>query len=109
MVSRAMVREGVEATLVREAQAGPGNGLSGGFGTQSWPATVIRLPLTVAQRDREAVLGTVSGSVMVKCEQRPQNAWRLNYLGADHYIVDVEVVASGPTDLVYICMVRGPA
>lgn len=109
IVSRAMAREGLTATLTRPAQAGPGSGLSGGFSAQSWDVMVIRLPLELRARDGNSVLGQADGQVVLQSAQAPKNGWTLTYNGGDNFIIDVETIPSGSTDVCYICAVQGGA
>lgn len=108
IVARAMAREGLAATLTRPAQAGPGSGLSGGVSAAAWDVTVIRLPLELRARDSNSTLAEADGRVVVQSlEVAPQNAWTLTYNSTDHYIIDVETIPSGSTDVCYICAVQG--
>ena len=110
IVARAMAREGLSATLTKPGQAGPGSGVDGGFSAESWDVLVIRLPLELRARDANSTLAEADGRVVVQSlEVAPQNAWTLTYSGTDHYIIDVETIPSGSTDVCYICAVQGGA
>lgn len=109
IVTRAMAREGISATLTDPGQAGPGDGLTGGSAAQSWAVTVIRLPLELRARDANSTLGQADGQVVLQSTQAPQNGWTLTYNGSDNYIIDVETIPSGSTDVCYICAVQGGA
>jgi len=107
IVTRAMAREGLTATLTKPGQAGYGASSTGASIAQEWDCTVIRLPLDLRARDGRSNLGQSDGRVIVQSDQRPMAGWELTYNSQTSRVTAVETIPSGTTDVCYICAVQG--
>ena len=106
IVARAMTREGLTATLVRPGQGGYGTG-SGATVAAQWPIRAIRLPLTLRQRDGASNIGQADGMLAVESlQQQPRQGWEVQFEDRTARIEAVEVIPSGPTDVLYLCAVQ---
>ena len=106
IVARAMTREGLAATLARPGQGGYGSGTGATIAAQ-WPIRVIRLPLDLSRRDSNGNLGQADGMMAVESlQQQPRQGWEVQFEDRSARIEAVEIVPSGPTDVLYLCAVQ---
>ena len=118
IVARAMEREGIDASMIKPAQAGFGPGSAGGSAPAAqWDVRIIRLPITSQQRSQEAALSQATGRFVVESlQQKPQVGWGITWNDEDGdadgdnettaRILTVDEIPTGNAAVCYICGVQ---